>query len=214
MVNVAEAANGDKPASGPRGAQRVLDAAVAVLVRDGLDGLSVRRVASEAGVSIGAVQHHYATKDALLMAAADHITNRFQVRAADLTRRALANEGPVPAFLAFCQLLANAVPDSDPRTAGEAEDTTASIVWMWFVAKATQPGAVADAFATGWSQTEQHLRGLIAELFPHRHATEEAGYLLAVLDGLAVARAAEPDRMPAARASSIIRRHLAHLAAP
>jgi TetR/AcrR family transcriptional regulator, transcriptional repressor of bet genes len=52
------------------------------------------------------------------------------------------------------------------------------------------------------------------KLFPHRDASEEAPYLLAVLDGLAVARAAEPDRMPATRAASIVQRHLAHLATP
>lgn len=213
MATVAQAGDTANPASGLRGAPRVIDAAVRVLARDGLDGLSVRRVATEAGVSIGAVQHHYATKDALLVAAADHVTNQFKARADDLTRRTLAEEGPVAAFFAFCQLLANAAPSPDPKTETEAEDTAASIVWLWYAAKATQRGAVADAFTAGWSQTEHYLRGLIAELFPHRDAAEEAGYLLAVLDGLAVARAAEPDRMPAERASSIIRRHLAHVAA-
>lgn len=212
MATVATATPGNNLGSRERKAQRVLDAAVRVLVRDGLDGLSVRRVATEAGVSIGAVQHHYATKDALLVAAADHVTAQFQARADGLTRRTLAHEGPVAAFLAFCQLLANADPSPDPRTETAGGDTAASIVWLWYAAKATQRGTVADAFAAGWSQTEHYLHGLIAELFPHLDAGEEAGYLLAVLDGLAVARAAEPDRMPAARASSIIRRHITRLA--
>lgn len=50
--------------------------------------------------------------------------------------------------------------------------------------------------------TENYLRGLIADLFPHLDATEEAGHLLAVLDGLAIARAAEPVRMPHVRATA------------
>ena len=39
--------------------QRIADAAITVIARDGLDALSIRRVASEAGVAIGTVQHHY-----------------------------------------------------------------------------------------------------------------------------------------------------------
>jgi len=186
----------------------VLDAAVRVLVAEGLDTLSVRRVATEAGVSIGAVQHHFATKDALLVAAAQHVTDQFKARAEALTGRALAEQGPLAAFLVFCRLVANA--EQSPQ--GNGDDTAASIVWLWFAAKATRPGAVADAFTTGWSQTENYLQGLLAELFPHRDATAEAGHLLALLDGLAVARAAEPDRMPAVRADGIIRRHIDHLA--
>lgn len=53
----------------------------------GLDHVSVREVAAAAGVSIGAVQHHFRSKDALLLAAfqryADTLTER--VTAMDLT---------------------------------------------------------------------------------------------------------------------------------
>lgn len=185
----------------------MMQAAIQVLVRDGLDGLSVRKVAAEANLSIGAIQYHYATKDALLVAAADHVTSQFRSRAEDLTCRVLREEGPTAAFLAFCQLLANATPISNEDT----EDTTAPIVWLWFAAKSTQPGVVADAFNAGWSQTERYLRHFIAELFPHLDASAEAGHLLAVLDGLAVARAAEPDRMSPARAARIVRHHFTQL---
>lgn len=201
----------DAAASSPKregsGAQLVLRAAVRVLVRDGLDGLSVRRVATEADFSIGAVQHHFPTKDALLVAAAEHITSQFKTRATSLTRRVLDEEGPVPAFIAFCQLLANAAPSPH----GDAEDATASIIWLWFAAKSTQGGAVADAFAAGWAQTESYLTTLISELFPSVDARQEAAHLLAVLDGLAVARATEPKRMPVKRAATIVHHHVIYL---
>ncbi len=190
------------PSRGERGAQLVIEAAVRVLVRDGLDGLSVRRVATEADVSIGAVQHHFRTKDVLLVAAADHVTAQFQTRAEQRTREAAEHDGPVAAFLAFCLLLANAADG----------DTAPSVVWLWFAAKATQEGPVADAFTTGWSQTEAYLGELIGDVFPHREPDDEAPQLLALLDGLAVARAAEPGRMPATRAAGIVGRHVARLA--
>ncbi|WP_020384714.1 TetR/AcrR family transcriptional regulator, partial [Corynebacterium doosanense] len=166
MGNVTTAAHDHNPAHAARGAQLVMDAVVRVLVRDGLDGLSVRRVAAEAGISIGAVQHHFATKDALLVAAAEHVTTQFKSRADELTRRALAEEGPTAAFLVFCQLLANAVQGSDEET----EDTAASIIWLWYAAKATQRGVVADAFTTGWSQTE---KGAVAN-FRRRAVTTQS----------------------------------------
>lgn len=189
------------------GALTIVDAAVRVLARDGLDGLSVRRVASEAEVSIGAVQHHYATKDALLVAAYERVTEQFRERAHALARQAVAEEGAFAGFVAFCELLANA----SPRPGGTGDDTTASIVWLWFAAKATRPGPVAAAFAAAWSRTEEHLAGAIADLYPALDPADEAAHLLAVLDGIAVARAAEPRRMPLDRARMLVRRHLDHL---
>lgn len=50
---------------------RILLAARAVLERDGLDGLSVRKVAQRAGLSPMALYRHFADKDALLNALMD-----------------------------------------------------------------------------------------------------------------------------------------------
>src|SRR4051794_26057886 len=75
-------------------AGRVAAAAVSVVARDGFDELSVRAVAREAGLSGGAVQYHYATRERLLLAAFQHtvgsITDR--IAATDLS-------GPLPVVL-------------------------------------------------------------------------------------------------------------------
>ncbi|GAA2188743.1 hypothetical protein GCM10009786_18980 [Leucobacter alluvii] len=173
-------------------------------MRDGLDGLSVRKVALEAHVSVGAIQHHYATKDALLVASAEHITSQFMRRAEEVSQQAFAREGGFAAFAAFCELLANA----SPTESSSGDDVTPSIVWLWYAAKATQPGFVADTFARFWSGTEEYLMGAIIELFPSLDAADEAAHLLAVLDGIAIARAAEPGRMSLSRAQMLVRRHL------
>lgn len=55
--------------SSPRGAPRILAAALRVIGRAGLDGVTHRRVAAEAGVSLGAVAHHFPARDALVEAA-------------------------------------------------------------------------------------------------------------------------------------------------
>jgi len=50
---------------------RIFDAARAILDREGIEGLSVRKVATRAGVSTMAMYRHFADKDALLNALMD-----------------------------------------------------------------------------------------------------------------------------------------------
>lgn len=58
-----------------------LAAAVWSLVaRGGLEAVSLRSVAAEAGVSMGRVQHYFATKDDLLLDALRHAHRRMEVR--------------------------------------------------------------------------------------------------------------------------------------
>jgi AcrR family transcriptional regulator len=52
--------------------QRLIEAAIECLKRDGHEGLSVRRISAAAGVSIGLINHHFPTKDALVAEAYRH----------------------------------------------------------------------------------------------------------------------------------------------
>lgn len=50
---------------------RLVSAVWSLAVREGLDGVSLRKVAAEAGVSMGQVQHYYASMEALVRDALD-----------------------------------------------------------------------------------------------------------------------------------------------
>jgi AcrR family transcriptional regulator len=89
---VPPAAGSASAASGRRGPQqdrsratrqRLLDAAVECLVEYGWAGTTVTVVAERAGVSRGAAQHHFPTREALTTAAVAHVT---EARAADIQR--------------------------------------------------------------------------------------------------------------------------------
>jgi AcrR family transcriptional regulator len=54
----------------------LMQAAIASLVHDGYSGTTTRAVARRAGVSHGALQHHYATKSALVVDAMRHAMRR------------------------------------------------------------------------------------------------------------------------------------------
>ncbi len=64
---------GHRAASATEGATRILRAAIKLFIRDGGAAFSARGVAKEAGLSLGAVQHFYPTKDRLLAAMLEQI---------------------------------------------------------------------------------------------------------------------------------------------
>jgi AcrR family transcriptional regulator len=55
---------------------RLADAAISLIARSGFDSLSVRRVATEASVTGGTVQHHFPSKVELTVAALDRTVQR------------------------------------------------------------------------------------------------------------------------------------------
>jgi len=65
-------------ASHERGVQRILRAARRLFVREGGAAFSARGVAKEAGVSLGAVQHFFPSKGALLAATLEHVLAEFR----------------------------------------------------------------------------------------------------------------------------------------
>lgn len=73
--------------------ERLIDAAYAVVARDGLEAASVKTIAAEAGVTPGLLHYHFATKDALLEAALrrglDEYVERSRVRRAEIKGAAL-----------------------------------------------------------------------------------------------------------------------------
>ncbi|MCC7463175.1 MAG: TetR/AcrR family transcriptional regulator [Gammaproteobacteria bacterium] len=72
---------------GTKQAEAILRAARAVFVRDGATGFSARRVAREAGLSLGSVQHVFPTADGLLVAMFEHATNSYDTRYLAMSHR-------------------------------------------------------------------------------------------------------------------------------
>ena len=64
-------ADADRPGYG-RGRDALIEATIRVVATQGVRGLTYRAVATEAGVTHGTVQHHFANLDELLEAALEH----------------------------------------------------------------------------------------------------------------------------------------------
>lgn len=70
--------------------QTIIDALNRIAARRGLGAITIREVAAEAGISVGQVQHYFASKDDMLLAALTQLTERVGQR----LRRSLAALGP------------------------------------------------------------------------------------------------------------------------
>jgi AcrR family transcriptional regulator len=104
--------------------ERVVDGAIAVIARDGLDALSIRRVASEVGVAIGTVQHHYPSRAELVLAALRRTADRQR-------ERAMATPRSSSVLGTLADRLAALLPHDD---AGRQE----AIVWVALAAAAAR----------------------------------------------------------------------------
>ncbi len=80
--------------------EAVLSAAIQVLLEDGYLKFSASRVAAKAGVSRGAQEHYFSTKNALVAAAARYAMDKAIAHATSLASSANRSSDPITKFLA------------------------------------------------------------------------------------------------------------------
>ena len=173
--------------------------------RDGLDSLTMRRVAAEAGWSTGALAHYFDDKEELLVFAfqtvADRVGRRI-VKAAEHTRD--------PLELVRTQLVEGLAIDSERRAEVR--------VWFAFLGLAeTQPRlakAGRDAYRLWRERVAKTLaaaqrQGLVDEAVDPKR---EAAALIALVDGIAIQATFDPRAVSAERQLELLDDRLARLA--
>ena len=164
-------------------AERLADAAMVVIARDGHDALSVRRVAREVSVTGGTVQHYYPTKVELTVAALDRCIAR---QGARLRRR----PGPGNEVEQLISRVGSLLPVGDERR-------TEAVVWIAMSAAVSgQPEIEARhrqavAGMRRWLQLSIERAQDCGEVPPHLDAGEAAQMIEAGLDGMLLAGIAE-----------------------
>lgn len=158
------------------GRRRLIADAVCRLADErGLEGVTVRDVADRAGVSPGAVQRCFRTKEEMLVFALAHVGEQITER----VRARLASSPAQSARTALGHILTEVALLSDERRA-EAR------VWLAFVAQAAVAPALAAAARDAYAGLRTALVRLIAEAAepPCPDPGREADALLALADGL------------------------------
>ena len=122
--------------------------------REGLEAVTVRRVAEEAGWSTGAVVHYFSDKEELLLFAFSTVADRVRTRLAEAAERAAEPMDLVRAWLVEALPL-------DPDKQAEVR------VWFAFLGLAlTRP-----AFARAQRLTYRAWRGRVADLLQEAKET-------------------------------------------
>jgi AcrR family transcriptional regulator len=146
----------------------IADALMRVAAQRGLEAVSLRHVATEAGVSAGMVQHYFATRDEMMAFAMAVVRDRSQVRVTE----AIARLGAAPPARLVVRTFITAVLPLDEQS---AEDARVALAFLAYAA--VRPGAALREDTT-------ELLSFIAGRLPTPDATTDAGGLLALMEGL------------------------------
>lgn len=158
---------------------------IEIIAEHGFDGLSVRGVASRAGVSIGAIQHYFPTKTTMLDAAMTAITSM----AAQQSYELASVTDPAERLHALVELFIPA--DEADRVAR---------VWLAFTARAAVDENTRNTYKHLWARVRNELRLLLAAASGNPEGAEHsARELLALLDGFALGVIAEQQDSDTAR---------------
>jgi TetR/AcrR family transcriptional regulator, transcriptional repressor of bet genes len=159
--------------------EQIAEAAFRLAGTQGLDAVSLRHVAAEAGVSMGLVQHYFTTKDELLLFAFHTLSQRVEQRIA----AALGGAPPSGPRSLLRTLLTELLPLTD-------EARREAPVWIAFLARAVVEPRLADTLRAG----DKSMREFVSEQIrtaqragdtpAHIDPAREATTLLALADGL------------------------------
>jgi len=154
----------------------LLDALMRITRSDGWDGVSLRKVAAEAGVSMGMVQHYFATKDEMLRFA-------LEMMAEDVRARIRERVAKLPQPIAPRLLVETVLIEMIPRPGRRSTEAEGAEVWMRrFLLRP-------ESRATLNKAGEELRAGLIPQILMARPgdqagAERDAGALIALIDGL------------------------------
>jgi TetR/AcrR family transcriptional repressor of bet genes len=154
--------------------RREIAAAVLRLVATrGVEAASLRAVAGEAGVSMGAVQHYFTTRDEMLRFALAHGNTLLAERGT----RLLAEYKPATpheAFRLFCTLLLPL--DEDSRTAAR--------LWAGLISRGCVDEPTRKLAAMAYANLTDFVVRQIRDTLPGADTAREARHLVSVIEGL------------------------------
>jgi TetR/AcrR family transcriptional regulator, transcriptional repressor of bet genes len=195
--------------------QALIDATIECLKRYGHEGLSIRTISAQAGVSVGLINHHFPNKDELVAAAYRHINSELVLGMQAAVAR--AGSSPQARMRAFLEAWFSA----------PSLDADALAVWVVFWGLYRHSRLIQRAHRETYQAYVGLLRGMLAELLPQARTSRSARSrrsaappvdlhlaaigLTALLDGLWLEWCLEPGTFRPAEAVELCEAWVAHL---
>ncbi|WP_305788656.1 TetR/AcrR family transcriptional regulator [Symbioplanes lichenis] len=150
----------------------IADALMRVAAERGLEEVSLRHIAAEAGVSLGMVQHYFRTKAEMMLFAMTAVRERGEARVGAAV--AALGDNPAPRDL-LRTIITAVLPLSDQARA----DGKVALAFLAY--SAVRPEAAA-ALHLDTAQLLSH----VASMIPTERPDQDAAALLAIMEGLGV----------------------------
>jgi AcrR family transcriptional regulator len=171
--------------------ERILDAAIARIARDGIDAVRIARIAMDAGVSTALVHYHFATREALLAEALE-----YSFTLAGDTRTVDTGEAPA------VQRLREMVEQCLPLPGAQEREW---VLWVELWLRAVRHPELRPTAAQLYARMHVWLReeieaGIASGEFVASDAGAVADRVLALIDGFGVRALLEDPAMPLERA--------------
>ncbi|MGG1660775.1 TetR/AcrR family transcriptional regulator [Brevibacillus sp. NRS-1366] len=182
--------------------EEIAEATWRVIVKLGMEGATVRNIAKEAGLSLGALRHYFSTQDELLIYAMQLVKERATAR---IEKIALLEDDPPKDKI--MKLVLELVPTNQEKMA-EME------VWFAFTAYFRHKQEVFDAQHDGIYRGLQKIINYAEQfhMLPKQVDKDlETERLYALIDGLALHALLEPKRVDKERIERVLVYHLTAL---
>lgn len=164
---------------------QIAEATWRVILEKGMEGATVRNIAKEAGLSLGALRHYFSTQNELLVYAMKLVKEKATIRINEITQQ------DIPPKEKLLKILLEIVPTNE-ETMEEME------VWFAFTAHARHKEDVFDAQHDGVFVGMRNLIDYLDRFKLLRKNLDkemETEKLYALIDGLALHAMLEPQRV-------------------
>ncbi len=184
--------------------EQVIEAAVRLIARVGLEGSTMRAIAEEADCSTGLVTHYFADREDLIVGVLRHVHRR----SAQRMRRHL------DADRLAAEVLAAVILEALPL---DAERSIEWKVWLAFWGAAVGDEALAREHRARYQEWRAVVRRLVGEAVGEASfradlaVRSETDRIVALVDGLGLQATLAPDQLRARRVRTLVVEHLASL---
>jgi AcrR family transcriptional regulator len=173
--------------------ERILDAAVTLIAREGIDDVRIARIAIAAGVSAGLVHYHFASREALLAEALEH-----SYEIAGNARISVPEDEPAPATRRLAAMIDQCLPLNESLR----DDW---VLWVELWLRAVRHPELRPTAAKLYDRMRAWFADAIAEgtaagEFTAADPQRSADRLLALIDGYGIRALNEDPAMPVERA--------------
>lgn len=179
--------------------REIVEASWQVIAGEGLDGVTMRKIAAAAGCTTGRLTHYFANREELVLAALRAVYD------AAASRMAAVQDASGPLRKRLLQMLEETLPLDDTRLREWK-------IWIAFWGAAAADRTLAEENDDRHDRWRASILPLIREIAPSSDAVYEAERLVGIVNGLGLEAAISPTRRNRARAREALARHLESLA--